>query len=131
METLLDATAGSAPATSWARSAVSVCLEMTVCVSVPPVSVSVCLMLLDKPVITALQTPGTWPVDEAVSPAGVTLTMPTHLPVMSLQASASAVLGLEEKPVQTARKTTGATQECYVEHVTVTPVALSHLSATV
>lgn len=131
METLLDATAGSAPVTSWARSTVSVCLEMTVCVSVPLVSVSVCLMLLDKPVITALQTPGTWPAGKAVSPAHVTLTMPTHLPVMSLQASASAVLGLEERPVQTVRRTTGVTQECYAEHVTVTPVASSHPNATV
>lgn len=130
MEMLPAATAGSAPATSWARSAVSVCLEMTVCASVPQDSVSVCLMSLDRPVITALPTTGTWQVGGAVSPVAVTPTMPTHLPVMSSQASASAVLALEERPVKTARRTTGVTQEYYAEHVTVTPVASSHLSAT-
>lgn len=131
MEMLPAATAGSARATSWARSAVSVCLEMIVCASVPQDSVSVFLTLLDKPVITVHPITGTWRVDEAVSPVDVTPTMPTHLPVTSSQDSASAVLGLEGRPVKTARRTTGVTQEYCAEHVTATPGASSHLSATV
>lgn len=127
----LGATAGSAPATSWVQSAVSVYPERNACVSVPQDSVSVYPMSLDSPVITVPQITGTWPVDEAANPAAVTPIMPTHPPAMSSPVSASVVTALVEGRVGTAKRTFGEIPERCAEPVTVTVGALRPLSVTV
>lgn len=131
MAMLLVATAGSALATSWAQSAVSVFPEMTVCASVPQDSASVCLMSLDSPVITVHQTTGTWLVATDVNPAIVTPTMPTHQPATSSQATVSVVMALVERLAGTARRTSGVILESSAELVTVTLGALRLRSVTV
>lgn len=123
-------TAESVPVTSWAHPVTSVQLRVTVCASAPLASANVCPTSVALLATTALPIIGIWLVAVAVNLATVTPTMHTPQDAMSSQGNVSVEMVLVERPVETARKTSGETQEYIVELVTVIHVALRHLSVT-